>query len=164
MLCEKCGKNKATTHIHSIVKGVLMASHVCSSCAAKAGYGDVSEDNLEQMLSYVFGDSISEKKKKSTMSCPCCGMTFAEISQSGKCGCSECYTLFFDQLLPYFKRVHGSVQHIGKKPEKVINQINSAHKIDELRTLLKKLIEEENYEQAAIVRDKIKSLQEGVLQ
>ena len=86
MLCEKCGKNEATTHIHSIIKGVLMASHVCSSCAAKAGYGDVSEKNLEQMLSYVFGDSISEKKEKSTMSCPCCGMTFAEISQIASYG------------------------------------------------------------------------------
>ena len=157
MLCEICGKNEATTHIHSIVKGVLMASHVCSSCAAKAGYGDVSEHNLEQMLSYVFGDSISEKKKKSTMCCPCCGMTFAEISQSGKCGCSECYTTFYKQLLPYLKRVHGSTEHIGKGPD--VN--NNQKTIDELRVQLKELIIQENYEQAAVIRDKIKSLQEG---
>lgn len=160
MLCEKCGVNTATTHIRTVVNGEVYERHLCGNCAMSEGYADIKNNSLTQMLSDMFGDTVLPNDNKITR-CSCCGSSFSDIADSGKCGCSECYTTFYKQLLPYFKRVHGNIQHIGKKAIGAQAE-NKDGAIDELRSLLKKLIEEENYEQAAVVRDKIKGLQEGV--
>lgn len=160
MLCEKCGKMDATTHIRSVVNGVVHEKHLCSHCAANDGYGDIKGNNLSQMLSSMFGDTISNAKNSQLKRCNCCGSTYADIAESGKCGCPECYSTFYEQLLPYFKRVHGSTQHIGKIPSgKSINEAQNKNSIQELRSVLKQLISEEKYEQAAVVRDQIKQLE-----
>lgn len=158
MICQKCGKNTATTHIRTIVNGVLQEKHLCSQCAASEAKYDIKNNNLTQMLSNMFGD-MAEPTQNKIVRCSCCGNTYADIVDSGKCGCSECYATFYEQLLPYFKRVHGSTEHIGKKLQNENAKIDT---IDELRNALKRSIKEENYEQAAVIRDKIKSLQEGV--
>ncbi len=159
MLCEKCGVNNATTHIRTIINGVVHEKHLCSQCAATESKYEAKDNNLAQILGNMFGSAASSNQSAITR-CSCCGSTYQDIAESGRCGCPECYTTFYNQLLPYFKRVHGSTEHIGKKIN-VADKKDETDTIDELRELLKQLIKEENYEQAAVVRDKIKSLQEG---
>ncbi len=162
MLCEKCGANTATTHIRSVINGKVYEKHLCSHCAASDGYGDEKSNNLTQMLSNMFGDTVLPKSEKKVVRCSCCGKAFADIADSGKCGCAECYITFYEQLLPYFKRIHGSIKHIGKVPECNFSDKQPTDTVKGLRKLLAELIEQENYEQAAVIRDKIKSLQEDV--
>ena len=137
MLCERCGKKEATTHIRSIINGIVYESHICNDCAA------------------------NRTPQSSIVRCSCCGATFANISKSGRCGCSECYSTFYEQLLPQLKRIHGSNEYVGKKI--TVADRKSLEAISELNVILKKFIDEENYEQAAIVRDEIKKLKEGAL-
>lgn len=137
MLCEKCGKKAATTHIRSIINGTVYESHFCNDCAS------------------------NRTPQASIVRCSCCGATFADISKSGRCGCSECYDTFYEQLLPQLKRIHGSAEYVGKKIN--VTEKKSLESIGELNVILKKLIDEENYEQAAIVRDEIKKLKEGAI-
>ncbi len=158
MLCEKCGVNTATTHIRTVVNGVAEEKHLCSYCASSLGNTDIKNNNLTQILSNMFGDTVLPQENKVTC-CSCCGSTFQDIVNSGKCGCSECYITFYEQLLPHLKKVQGSIEYVGKK----IVRENNYKSIDELNNQLKELIKEENYEQAAIVRDKIKKLKEGAL-
>lgn len=164
MYCEKCGVNNATTHIRSIVNGKMYEKHLCDHCAANEGYGDIKSNNLSQMLSSMFGDTVTGVSKSQAMRCNCCGSTFSDIAKSGKCGCAECYTTFYEQLLPYLKRVHGSTQHIGKTPvlKSHTNNIDQEN-VAKLKKHLKELVAQENYEQAAIVRDKIKRLEGEML-
>ena len=162
MLCEKCGKNSATTHIRSVINGEVFEKHLCGNCAASEGYGDIKANNLSQMLSSMF-DNTSSNPTISRTHCSCCGSTFEDIAKHGKCGCPECYTTFYEQLLPYFKRVHGSIKHIGKIPMNVDKNETKADKVAELRKLLNRLVKEENYEQAAVVRDQIKQLEGEML-
>lgn len=163
MLCEKCGKNSATTHIRSVINGEVFEKHLCSNCAASEGYGDIKTNNLSQMLSSMFDNTITNHTNSQHTRCSCCGSSFDDIAHSGKCGCPECYTTFYEQLLPYFKRVHGSTKHIGKIPPSVESNETKSHKVAELRKLLNQLVKEENYEQAAVVRDQIKQLEGEVL-
>lgn len=157
MLCENCGINNATTHIHSIVNGVVHEKYLCTKCALKDS-NDTSND-FTKILSSMFDDTMSATGKIKVARCACCGSTFNDIAKNGKCGCSECYSTFYEQLLPYFKRVHGSTKHIGKMPEcAVINQ-NKTQTIDELREKIKQFVAEEKYEEAAVIRDKIKSME-----
>lgn len=160
MICEKCGKNNATTHIRSIVNGVVHEKHLCGYCAAGEGYNDIKSNNLSQLLASMFGDTLSLTPNTQVVRCNCCGSTFADIAESSKCGCSECYSTFYDQLLPYLKRVHGSTKHIGKIPNRAPLAVKqSEDTIDGLRNILNQLVREENYEQAAVIRDKIKKLE-----
>lgn len=160
MLCEKCGKNIATTHIRTVVNGVVIEKNLCAHCAVDAGYNDIKGSNLTQMLSSMFGDTLSGAQSSRITRCACCGSSFSDIAKSGKCGCSQCYTTFYNELLPYLKRVHGSIRHIGKAPNRApLAEKQDEDTIESLRSKLCELVREEKYEQAAVIRDKIKVLE-----
>lgn len=161
MLCEKCGKNHATTHIRSVVNGVVTEKSLCGYCAAKEGYTDITHNSLGEMLASMFGDVLSSGSKSAQLRCPCCGATFSDIAESGKAGCSECYKTFYDQLLPYLKRVHGSTRHAGKIPNRAPLIVKPQEEtVESLRSQLNELVRQEKFEEAAIVRDKIKTMEE----
>ncbi len=154
MLCEKCGKYKASTRVRTNVNGVVVEKNLCGHCVYEEGLSVAAQNPLGSMLASMFGE-VLETKPQNTKQCPICGSTFSQIAKSGKAGCTQCYDTFRTELLPYLKRVHGSVKHIGKTPE--ISPNNDT--IEELREKLKLLVAEENYEEAAVIRDKIKSLE-----
>ena len=157
MICEKCGKNHATTHIKTVVNGIAQEYNLCEECALLYGYG---ANTLSGMLASMLGDISGRDTLLNKPKCSVCGITFSEIAKTGKVGCSECYNAFYDELLPYLKRVHGSTKYVGKVPNSaplvVVEQTNT---IADLRNELSKLVAEENYEQAAIIRDKIKEME-----
>ena len=158
MFCERCGKNHATTHIKTVVNGVAHEYNLCSICAAKEGY---ASNSLAGMLASMFGDiSVNEISNRQTK-CSVCGSTFSDIAKTGKVGCSECYTTFYNELLPYLKRVHGSIKHSGKLPlGEPLSVKPKTETVESLRQELSRMVSEERYEQAAIIRDKIKEMEE----
>lgn len=159
MLCDKCGKNTATTHIKKIINGVVTESNLCPDCAAKSGA--FYKGGLYDMLASVLGDipemSAEDKRKK----CAVCGSDFAEIAKTGKVGCAECYKTFYTELYPYLKRIHGTVKHVGKIPNSApLAVIKNEETADSLRMEMNRLVSEERFEEAAVIRDKIKKLEE----
>lgn len=154
MLCEKCGINTATTHIHTQIGGETREMYLCSKCAAKQGFTS-GTDSFAEMLFSMLGDGTLTHTSR-VKKCPNCATTFNEIAKGGKVGCAMCYDTFYDELLPYIKRVHGSTTHI-EKAGKIEPKTQS---VEKLREELKQLINEEKYEMAAVVRDKIKKLEE----
>ena len=112
----------------------------------------------------MFGDAFKNEAKSKAVRCLCCGFTFEDITQSGKCGCAECYSVFYDRLLPYLKKAqYDRTTHKGKIPNTVAPSKKSRkEEIAELRALLSELIKSEKYEEAAEIRDRIKMLEEGM--
>lgn len=162
MLCQKCGKNQATTHIKTVINGKATEQNLCGYCAAKSGYSGFSGGSISNMLASMLGQSIQVKNESAYRSCPLCKTTFADIAESGKVGCAECYKEFGIELKPYLKRIHGSIKHVGKNPgSKELVVKDSAVSVAELKAKLASLVAAEKYEEAAIVRDEIKKL-EGV--
>ncbi len=160
MLCEKCGKNAATTHIKTAINGKISEQNLCGYCAAKAGYNSISGNSISGILASMLGGTLKTQAAVSARRCKCCGATFADIAETGKVGCAACYGEFENELLPYLKRIHGSVHHTGKSPEK--NQLilkEEPNNISELKTKLAQLVAAEKYEEAALVRDEIKRLE-----
>ena len=160
MLCEKCGKNTATTHIRSVINGVVSEKNLCAVCAAEEGYNKIGQNSLMDMLSSMFSDKLMTEKSLGEERCDCCGATFSQIASSGKVGCSKCYEKFRNQLIPYLKRVHGSVNHIGKKLSNEQLIVTPTDKVSDLRKKLAELVKNEKYEEAAVVRDEIKKYEE----
>lgn len=160
MLCEKCGKNNATTHIRTVINGVVKELNLCGYCAAKEGYTGITHNSLAGMLASMLGDTTDHHLAATTTKCSVCGADFHTIAESGKVGCAQCYKTFEKELLPYLKRVHGSTHHIGKVPNRApLAVVPEAETVESLRLELNRLVGEEKYEQAAVIRDKIKKME-----
>ena len=159
MMCDKCGKNPATTHVKTVVNGVVKESNLCPHCAAKEGYGSFGKMSLANMLASMFGDSIASGTSTKER-CKCCGSSFSDIAQSGRVGCSECYETFKAELMPSLNRLHGKVQHVGKKPYATVSEeAKMENKLSELKAELKAAVEAEEYEKAAKLRDEIRNIE-----
>ncbi|MBE6761129.1 MAG: hypothetical protein E7551_02470 [Ruminococcaceae bacterium] len=158
MMCENCGKNPATTHLKTVLNGVVEEKHLCSYCAANNGYGNVGGLSLTNMLASMFGESVSRGKPISKR-CKCCGASFSDIAQSGRVGCSECYTTFRNELLPSLNRLHGKAIHIGNTPVEEKNEDSLEERIKKLKKQLADAIKAEEFEKAAELRDEIRGLE-----
>jgi protein arginine kinase activator len=160
MLCEKCGKNTATTHIKTVINGKVTEQNLCGYCAAKGGYSGFNGGSISGILSSMLGKALQSETMISSRRCECCNTAFTDIAETGKVGCSNCYKEFGNELKPYLKRIHGSVHHIGKNPgttELIVT--GKENTISALKSKLATLVAEERYEEAALVRDEIKRLE-----
>lgn len=165
MLCQSCGKNTANTHIKKVINGDVKEYMLCESCAKKLGYGDIFNDfslNFDNFLGSFFTENIPHKLRLDSTRCENCGSSFEDISSSGKVGCPNCYKVFYDKLVSSIKRIHGNTKHAGKLAASVNSNKRVENKIDDLKTELGFAIEEQEFEKAAKLRDKIKELEKGL--
>lgn len=111
------------------------------------------ESNIQQTKASAF--PLVEEKR-----CPHCHRSYKEFVHIGKFGCADCYKTFGEQLDPILKRVHsGNTEHIGKIPKRIGGTIYLRKQISDLKDMLKLHIENEEFEKAAEVRDKVRSLE-----
>lgn len=156
MLCQLCGKNPATTHIKTIVDGELTECSLCSACANEMGYGNLFTSQGVGVLGPLFG-GLSEPGEEER--CPVCGASFGEIARSGRVGCAQCYHIFYNRLMPTIQRIHGNTKHCGKTPDGSLPQVRPQNQLAVLRQDLRRAIDDENFEHAALLRDQIKALE-----
>ena len=89
--------------------------------------------------------------------CPHCGFTQADFKKAGRLGCSECYVTFAEGLEGLLKTMHKGIKHIGKVPQSLQHSRDLSDRLKGLQKKLDKAIEDEDFEQAAQVRDEIKT-------
>jgi len=157
MLCDICQKKNATVHLTEIINGKVMELHLCDECAKAKSEELKHQLSLTDFLSGLF-DKKSLREKKSAV-CPGCGLTFAEFKKSGRLGCSKCYEVFRDQLVPLLRKIHGSVHHAGKGPCFQQKNVSQEQIIAELKERLNRAVLLEEYEEAARIRDRIRNLE-----
>lgn len=162
MLCQKCNKNEATVHIKRTVNGVVNEMMLCRECAegehATPFFGIGSGELFSGFFNdSIFGGSYIHEQKK----CPLCNSTRADLAKSGRAGCAKCYEVFADELANIIYRIHGNARHTGAMPGNHVAQIEKQRKIEGLKNEQQKAIEEQNYEKAAELRDKIRAIEKG---
>ena len=86
-------------------------------------------------------------------------MSYDDFQKTGKLGCGECYNVFSERLEPLLKRIHGNSEHHGKTPKKMEQSIKKYNELNDLKALLNKAIQSEEYEKAAELRDEIRKLE-----
>ncbi len=167
MLCEICNKNEATIHIQEIVGGKKKSMHLCSSCAA-AKHGadglDLGPFNLAGLLYKLSGSQADDSGAENDddfakLVCPECSWTGQKLKATGKLGCGNCYKVFAPLLSEVLKNMHHGSSHVGKQPSGKSTELGVLHR--ELADLQKKLqhaVDAEEYEQAAVLRDRINEL------
>jgi protein arginine kinase activator len=162
MLCQICKKNNATVHYTKIINGEIEELHLCDECAMNNNEFEFDttfsfHKLLTGLIDSIQGGSVKEQVDHTT--CHFCGLSYAKFKQTGKFGCPYCYDNFKIKLLPLFRGIHGHNEHIGKIPKRVNSAIIKRKEIGKLRKKLDKLVSKEAFEEAAILRDKIKKLE-----
>jgi len=169
MICQECGKRPATLHFTKIVNGEKTEFHICEHCARERGEmipgtpnGFSIHNLLSGLLDFEPTGAGSMTPKQAAPRCEHCGLTYSQFSKLGRFGCSECYKHFEDRLDPLFKRVHGNTIHVGKVPKRTGGIIQYKREIERLKKDLQFRIEQEEFEQAAKIRDHIKELERKI--
>ena len=162
MICQFCKKNVATVHLTELVDGNKQEIHLCEQCARKKGLSVKTHFSLQDLLS-----GLIEKKKEDipeellSTKCPSCGLTFTSFRESGRLGCPRDYEIFKKGLTPLLDRIHGSSKHMGKVPVRIDSDTAKQRALLDLRNQLEEAIHREEYERAAELRDRIRSVEEG---
>ena len=164
MLCDICGKNQATVHLTEIVDEQMNELHLCEECARQKSAQMEQQFGLSDLLAGLAEfEKPALEKEVSSLKCPNCNLTYADFKKIGRLGCGECYKAFKKYLGPLLKRIHGSSQHVGKVPAKV-KVVRKKIDLTDLRNALQKAIENEEFEEAAKLRDQIKELEKKQVQ
>ncbi len=164
MKCMKCAK-VATFHITDIERGKPHEYHFCDDHARQhlAPSAEVADkqtmSDIAKGLIGTASESIQEPASDDQLTCPVCHITFGEFRSTGRLGCPHDYEVFRDELMPLLENIHESTRHTGKTPRRAPRDPKQQTMLIQLRNDLKRAVAAEDYEMAARVRDKIKSLE-----
>lgn len=170
MMCEECGIRPAKFHLTTISGDQKKERNLCPACMAKyqKQIPGLDISNLAGLISGFLeaagakGKSPQEPDANDLLTCPTCGTAYSDFKKSGMLGCMDCYQAFKKPLEALLLRVHGNTQHAGKIPGGVKNDLSIRMNIDRLKQQLVKAITEEEYEDAARLRDQIRALKQQV--
>lgn len=151
MNCELCQKHKAEAAIKQMVGGEERELFVCPSCAQRAASSQVTSV-VEMLLGAAIDIHLPERD---TLVCPGCGLSRTAFRQRARVGCARCYETFARELAPMLRDMHSGDQHVGKVPAR--ERVNRTRA--ELDAALKSAIRAQHYEEAAVLRDRIRTLQ-----
>ena len=159
MLCDNCKKNKATTYFKRTVNGETTETFLCEECAKKLGVSDGMFKTSGGFgdfggLEFFVPDFVKANQLNTEKKCEC-GTTFRSITKTGRVGCEKCYETFKRELAPTLRKMHRTSAHKPRTAD--VKKNDPKAEIEELRNLMAKAIKEENFEEAARLRDEIKS-------
>ena len=167
MKCDRCNKNEATITYTETVMGKSTKYNLCAECAAKLNPGSAiggmfgnSVSLIESLIGNMFGSEPAARTTAPAKKCDLCGITLGELMKEGKAGCPRCYSTFEGELERTVAKIHGSTAHRGKVPEAYQEKMDKAARIEELRGKITDAVASENYEEAARLRDMIRSIEE----
>lgn len=161
--CQACKKQAATVHLTDITPdGQMRERHLCEHCAQHEGLTPKPQPaalNALTQLSGLILDKVSIQQL-AELKCPQCGLTFIEFRNAGLLGCPSDYDAFEKAMVPLLERAHeNSSHHIGKVPRRLAVPRSSESDLIRLRRELTKAVHEEQYEEAAKIRDRIKTME-----
>ena len=166
MQCQSCKEHTATIHLTEINNGQRFETHLCELCAQKQGLAIKNQIPLNELLSTLLAvqaeseDDSELDAVSADTACPACGITLKQFTKKSVLGCPHDYEVFEKQLRPIIRRAHnGNTTHCGKVPSKASASTKNNIELIKLQRQLDAAVQEENYEAAAKLRDKIKRLQ-----
>ncbi|GBU20775.1 hypothetical protein R80B4_00660 [Fibrobacteres bacterium R8-0-B4] len=183
--CDDCKVREANVHLTHVGEEGAETFHLCEECARERGVpipdSDIILKGLEALAGAVGaaassgsgGVKVTAKPKESgnvgqaaeeeeDIVCGKCGMAFSEFRSGGRLGCAECYDSFEPHIDRILVQIHGSSGHKGKRYGKPAARRSGRTGLERLRRELDAAVRAEEFEQAAVIRDEIRSLTPSV--
>jgi protein arginine kinase activator len=164
MLCEKCNNSEALSHLTEISNDIQSELYFCIKCSK-----NMHINRQQNILFSVNSDNKSDNDVN--IKCINCGLTTTELIYDGRPGCPSCYK-YFQSFFRQFYEISKTKKYNGKKPANYVeisedqnniseinkNYFDSLDSNGKLENELKTAVLEERYEDAAIIRDKLKEV------
>ena len=175
MVCDICGKKKATVHLTEIVDAQTSEMHLCEECARQKSTQMEQQFGLADLLAGLSDTGktpASKEGEKNVLKCSRCGLPYEDFRKLGRLGCGECYTSFKEHLTGLLRKIHGSNKYMGKTPPKyqesqmaplsegATTALLPNEDLSDLKQQLQSAVAAEDFEKAAVIRDKIRSLEQ----
>lgn len=190
MLCERCKIREANIQYTELINGVKTEHNYCIQCAKELDFGPYSaifdgEFPLGKLLSGLLGISGGPKESMgSQVVCPTCKTSYEEFVRDSRFGCADCYGVFDLLIKDNIRQLQGSESHKGKQPKnytkirggkKDVSELFGETPAEEntsageeapereleiLSAKLQEALKQEEYEMAAVYRDRIRALKE----
>lgn len=178
-ICDVCHENEAIIYVKIVSEeGHSEEKGLCPSCAIqflekKDGVSELSlvdeklvnviqemKDLLSGIVSNISAISMfmNQSRKQSEQVCPDCGLDFEVFKETGYLGCPYCYHAFREQIMDFLFEVQRGTVHIGKMPARFARLFVLKKEINFLRGKLRRLIHQEQYEEAEKVKVKLQKL------
>jgi protein arginine kinase activator len=173
MKCERCNDREAEIHIRHQKGKEIEEHHLCRQCAEQMARDGLIPDMtfdfpVESFLGGLFpvhGQPLPDTEEGHAadegVTCGRCGLDAASFRKTGKWGCPECFSVFHESVGPLLRKIHGSDVHRGIRPAKACVRESCRGDVDSLRKALREAVEMEEYERAAVLRDKIRETEEN---
>lgn len=141
---------------------------VCEDCPVASKFQDpVFIKSLEKFSNIKgkgsleqSGESIDSDKTETDpgVICPTCKYSEDSFNKNGRFGCPNCYEVFEDNINRILPEMHRGTAHRGKVPAHMESSIQRENQIQSLEQALQEAIRLENFEEAAKLRDSLRSL------
>ena len=162
MLCDLCKNNPAAIHIEKHNGKKKTQLKVCCECAGIEGLTpeNINGESLQKLINGVY--SLQDQKASKCLTCDTDSEMF---ERTGKVGCPDCYIYLSNNIdiKSWQKTPH--CKYIGKTPynyNMATSHIESnVEDITELEQKLVICISEEDYEKAAVLRDRIEEMKKS---
>ena len=168
MLCQECRRAEANIHIIKQVNGKQTELNLCEQCARKKEELDFTFEpqfSLHKLFTSMLSQgliSAREEKEAAALQCPACKLTFAQFGQIGRLGCGSCVAAFEERLKPLLRRIHAGSTHTGKIPARARVKVNRLRELDKLKEELHQKVQNEEFEEAALLRDRIRAMEKDL--
>ena len=162
MICQICGKHNVSMLVRQIIDGTAKELYICRVCAKKYHlYSDNKEMHLS--LKAIFDGLLPQLDAREEavdsvhpLACPDCGMPLSRVKEKKIIGRPCCFFYFRDTVLKLMQETSGEVFYAGNLPLQPEIFSGTVVSLQHLEDELQKAIENEEYELAAYLRDKIK--------
>ena len=162
MKCDYCDK-KASVFLTQLLEGQMKKVCLCESCAKERGVTDPTGFSLAELLISGVAPKATQVQAFSSSPnirrCPNCGFSIEDLRKVRRFGCSDCYVTFSQEVGQMLHGMHKGPTHVGKIPGGLVARQVLHKRLEELRSRLDAAISSESYEEAARLRDEIKSLE-----
>jgi protein arginine kinase activator len=181
VFCQKCQKETANVHVTEISKeGGKAELHLCEECAKDQGVPALQSPSVFALFKELMEKTNTVSRTRDRQ-CPQCGMSFGEFKAKGRFGCAHDYEVFLSRVIPLLERIHGASEHVGEADAASVAKAaapsgapvatptaaaaaatapqQTASELKRLRRDLQRVIKNEEYEEAARIRDRIQTLE-----
>src|SRR3954468_10810941 len=164
MLCETCRERDAVVHLTTIENNAVHQLHLCERCAAERGVETTLKTQkhpLGEFLQSVHQQvATAGAVSADNLRCSFCNTTMADFRATGRWGCARCYTNFEAGIRELLRRVQGNHKHVGRSYRPPMSEtLERSAVLGELKERLRRAIDNEQFEVAADLRDRIRVME-----
>ncbi len=168
MKCDMCGNERAVVFVQQIDGDTHSELRLCSGCAKLRGLtraeGELSFSVKELLESLSNPVDQGPQANAPGPVCPVCASRLTDLKETARAGCPACYETFADELFSrYLIGRYGSgkktLRHVGRFGVMKADLGAPGTEVPILKERLRLALVSEDYETAALCRDRILKLE-----